>query len=133
MRALFVSRHDLQPKQREILEELGVNDIIHIAKQVSVEEVIELAKSMKCDIIIPVLPITMLMQLVPLAKKEGIKVWTWTMERKVISLDEVEKFKAQGLTVDVDLTSGRAVVFIPKALNEIEDIEIRTKTLWSSE
>ena len=81
MRALWCSKHKPLPAQLKVLSERGVELVIP-AKTFfrDAEEVVELAKSLNCQIIIPVLPLSVIAKICEIAEKHDIIVLYPLME-----------------------------------------------------
>jgi len=75
MRVAWVSRHRPVKAELDELRRLGYTDVVQISKTYgSLEEVIADIKMARADAGVVVLPLSMIARLLPLAKREGIRL-----------------------------------------------------------
>ena len=129
--AVFLSRHEPQQRQLDILREQGISILYWVVGTVSnPNDLIDLVTQYSADVLIPVLPPMLLAPILSKLQRLNKEVWIWRMERKQVSLEEAKKLAEQGITVDVDVRSGTAVAFIPTELSKLVKIEIVTEPIW---
>ena len=107
MRIVWVSRHELNEKNHEILKKaFGEYEVVQYKETVKdVAELLDFARNVMADALIVVLPPNILQELIQ--KKGSISVYRFTVERIV---------KEDG-----------SVKFIPTGLEEIVEIKIVTR------
>jgi len=129
--AVFLSRHEPQKKQLDILKEQGISMLYWVIGNVNnPNELVDLVTQYSADVLIPILPPMLLAPVLSKLQRLNKEVWIWRMERKQVSLEEAEELAEQGITVDVDVRSGTAVAFIPVELSKLVKIEIVTEPIW---
>ncbi len=134
MKVVLVGRHSLLPAQERALRELGMEVVEQVAQIDDPRKFVEELQDVE-GIVIQVLPLSLLAQMLPLAKKRGIKIFMFEQGKAKIfdSEEEAKRFVEEAPDRRVMLASPtdnifRVVEFTGVA--EVKNIKIETEKVW---
>jgi len=134
-RVLWISRHDpIEAEKQEIRRLLGEDCLLYCyqgraeirEEEGEKSELMELIKKFKPDVIIPVLPLSVIKLLVDLKEKYGYEVWEATFE--TVGIKEKEEYDPEK-EVAVKLFSGKWKVMRFVGFSRIKSITIEKELI----
>ena len=133
-KVLWASRHRPIPAERKELKRiLGDYELYHFTGRVEVREdngecshFIEYIKDLKPDIIVPVLPLTVVKYLVEKREKYGYEVWEATFEEVGVSDTPIHD---EDNEVAVMLLSGKWKIMRFVGFSRIKDIKVEKELI----